>query len=189
MTASIPTAEPTAARAGDTWAWRREDLTDYPASAWTLKYYFRNAAAYFDATAVADGDAHAVTVTKATTASRAAGWYDWIAVAESATERHEVGRGRLEVLPDYAAAAVLDGRTTARKLLDYVEAELLSRGSSNKLDLITSTLADRSLTRDRAGLIALRSQLKAEVAREENAERLRQGLAPRNRLHVRFGGV
>lgn len=186
MSADIPTTEPTSLRAGDTWQWRREDLADYPASAWTLTYYFRNASAYFDVTATADGDAFAVSVAKATTAGKASGWYDWIAVATSATERFEVDRGRVEILPDYSAAAVLDGRTWARKMLDYVEAELLSRGSSGQLDLINAALGDRSLSRDKAGLISLRSQLKAEVSRDEHAEAVRQGLGGKNRLLVRF---
>lgn len=184
----IPTTEPTSLRAGDTWAWRREDLSDYPAgSGWGLTYYCRNAAAHFDISATADGDAYTVTVAMATTADIVAGDYDWVAVVESATERHEVDRGRLTILPDYSAAAALDGRSFARTLLAAVEAELLSRGSSGRLDLVTSTLADRSLTRDATGLIKLRSQLLAEVTREENAERMRQGLGSRNRVLVRFG--
>lgn len=167
---TIPTTEPTELRVGDTWQWRREDLSAYPASSgWTLKYFFRNASAYFDVTASADGDLYAIVVAMATTAGRAAGVYDWVAVVESATERFEVDRGQATLLPNYAAAAALDGRTFAAKLLAAVEAELISRGSSNQLDLINATLNDRSLTRDKGGLIALRSQLIAEVKREEAA--------------------
>src|SRR5574340_367386 len=78
MAYTAPTNEPSALRAGDTWSWRREDLGDYPASSWTLKYYFRNSSAKFDATATADGDDFEVTVAKATTAGYTVGWYDWI---------------------------------------------------------------------------------------------------------------
>ena len=108
MSADIPTTEPTSLRAGDTWAWRREDLSDYPASGWTLVYYFRNATAYFDITASADGDAYAVSVAKAST-GKTPGWYDWVAVVTDTgnTERYEVDRGRVEILANYAAAAVL----------------------------------------------------------------------------------
>ena len=69
---AIPTSEPDSLRIGDTWQWRREDLFDYPASAWTLIYYFRNATSHFDVTASADGSYFAVTVAKATTAALAA---------------------------------------------------------------------------------------------------------------------
>lgn len=185
--ASIPTTEPTELRAGDTWAWRRDDLADYPAgSGWELTYYFRNATEHFDVSAVADGDAHAVTVAMATTAGYAPGEYDWVALVSDGTSRHEVARGRVNILPDYSDAAAIDGSSFARTLLDAVEAELLSRGSSGRLDLVTSSLADRSLTRDAQGLTTLRRQLKAELALEDAAERRRQGLPSRNTLHF-FG--
>jgi hypothetical protein len=182
--ASIQTTEPTELRAGDTWTWRRDDLSDYPAGdGWTLTYYFRTATHYFNVVAAADGDAYLATVAKAITATYGAGAYDWVAVVGNATERHEVDRGKTTVLPDYSAAVAIDGRTFARTLLDYVEAELLSRGSSGRLDVVTSALADRSLTRDAGGLTTLRNQLKVEVQREEAAERRRQGLPSRNRMH------
>ncbi len=185
MAATIPTTEPDSLRAGDTWAWRREDLDDYPASAWTLVYYFRNATSNFDITASADGDAYVVTVAKASS-GKPSGWYDWVAVVTSATERHEVDRGRLQVLPDYSVAAALDGRGFARTLVDYIEAALLDRASADQIDVIGAALADRSLTRDRAGMLTLRSHFLAEVRREEHAERIRQGMAGKNRILARF---
>ena len=178
----IATNEPTALRAGDTWAWRRDDLSDYPAPTWTLKYYFRNASAKFAVTAAADGSAHAVTVAMATTAVYAAGHYDWIAVAESATERYEVDSGRLQVLPNLATDAVYDARTFARKMLEYIEAALLSRATSDQLDLVNAALADRSIARDKAGLMTLRAQFRQEVAAEDNRARIKNGGASHNRL-------
>lgn len=184
--AAISTTEPSTLRIGDTWQWRREDLSaDYPADTWTLTYYFRNASAYFDVVAAADGLFFAVTVAKATTAGKTAGDYAWIAVVTSATERFEVAAGTITLLPNYATAAVLDYRTFAAKLLAAVESELTARGSSGQLDLVTAALSDRSLTRDQGGLIALRSQLIAEVKREEAAAAMRDGVN-RNRLLVRF---
>lgn len=183
MAYTPPTTEPTELRAGDTWQWRREDLSDYPASTWTLKYYFRNASAYFDVTATADGDLFAVSVAKATTATRTVGSYDWIAVVESSTERYQIDQGRLEVLPNLATAAAYDARSFARKMLDYIEAELVSRGSSGQLDLVNATLEQRSIGRDRAGLITLRNQMLVEVRREEAATK---GVESR-RVLVRFG--
>jgi hypothetical protein len=187
MTISIPSNEPAEIRIGDTWQWGREDLADFPAPTWTLTYYFRNATHYFDVVAAAAGSNHAVTVAKATTATRVAGAYSWIAVATSATERREVDRGSITLLPDFAAAAVLDSRTFARKLLDSVEAALLGRATAGEIDVIEKTLADRGLKRSEGTLIALRSQLVAEVKREENAEAMRNGLQSKTRLMVRFG--
>lgn len=184
MAATVLTTEPTSARAGDTWQWRREDLSgDYPASAWTLKYYFRNAAAFFDVTATADGAEFAVTVAKATTATYTAGDYDWVAVVESATERFEIESGRLKVTANYSAAAAYDGRTFARTVLDAVEAAILSKATASQLDLVQAALADRSLQSRPADLFVLRSKLQAEVKREQAAQ---NGTDDR-RLLVRFG--
>lgn len=168
---TIPTTEPISLRAGDTWQWTRENLSDYPATTWTLTYYFRNATSYFDIAATADGSTFAVSVALATTATRAPGWYDWTAFVTDCTERYQVGQGRLEVLPDPAGAVAHDGRTFARRMLDYIEAALESRASTDQLDLITAQLENRSLTRDKAGMLSLRDRFRAEVAVEDRTRR------------------
>lgn len=168
MAYTAPTNEPTQLRAGDTWNWRREDMGDYPASEWTLKYYFRNATAKFDITAAADGDLFEVAVAKSTTAGYTAGEYTWVAFVETADDRHQVDSGSLEVLQDVSVDAVYDGRSFAQKMVDYIEAALLDRASSDQLDLINATLEQRSISRDKAGLITLRDAFKAEVRRDAN---------------------
>ena len=187
MALPIPTTEPTTLRLGDTWQWRREDLaSDFPAGTWTLTYYFRNAAAHFDVSASADGTAFAVTVAKATTAGLTAGSYDWLAVVESATQRFEADAGRMTLTLNLASALNTDGRSFARQMLEAIEAALLSRASSDQLDVINAALADRSIARDKAGLITLRSQFKNEVKAEENAARIANGLGSKTRILTRF---
>jgi hypothetical protein len=181
MAQSIPTTEPTRLRAGDTWQWRREDLSDFPATAWTLTYWFRNSTDHFDVSAAADGTAFAVTVAKANTAAKVAGDYDWVAVVESATERHEIGSGHLTLLPNLATQAAADLRSFARRMLDAIEAALESRASTDQLDLVNATLEARSIQRDRAGLIVLRSQFLAEVRREDTRAK---GASPYRMLAV-----
>lgn len=185
MAYTVPTLEPAELRAGDTWAWRREDLGDYPASIWTLTYAFRNATAYFDVVATADGEAFAISVAKATTAGKTAGSYDWTAFVSDGSERHEIGRGVLEVLPDMGTAAARDGRSWARQMLDYVESALLSKATGSQLDIVRAQLAERNLQYDIPGLLVLRDRLRAEVRAEDNADRLRRGLASRHRLLAR----
>lgn len=170
MAYTVPTNEPTQLRAGDTWQWRRENLSAYPASTWTLKYYFRNATDKFNVTAAADGAQFAVSVPMATSADHAVGYYDWIAVVESATERYQVDSGRLQVLPNLATDVVYDVRSFARKMLDHIEAALESRASADQLDLINAALDTRSITRDKSGLMELRTRFAAEVAAEERAK-------------------
>jgi hypothetical protein len=182
MAFTVPTTEPAALRAGDTWVWRREDLGDYPASTWTLTYYFRNATSHFNVTASADGDAFAVEVAGATTAGYAPGKFDWFAFVSDGTDRHQVGEGRFEVKPDVANAVPYDGRTFARRMLDYVEAALENRASSDQLDVIEAQLDMRKIKRGEGGLLALRSQLEIEVKRED-AARLGEN---KSRILVRF---
>jgi hypothetical protein len=183
MAFTAPTTEPAALRAGDTWAWRREDLGDYPASAWTLTYYFRNAVSHFNITAAADGDVFDVEVAGATTAGYAPGRYTWFAFVSDGTDRHQVGDGAFEVQQDVANAVPFDGRTFARRLLDYVEAALENRASSDQLDVIEAQLDARKIRRGEGGLLALRSQLQIEVKREDAA---RMG-ETKSRILVRFG--
>lgn len=168
---TVPTTEPNSLRAGDTWQWTRENLSDYPATTWTLTYYFRNATSHFNVVATADGSTFAVSVAMATTADRVPGWYDWTAFVSDGTERYQVGAGRLEVLPDLANAVPYDGRTFARRMLDYIEAALEERASTDQLDLITAQLENRSLTRDKAGMLSLRDRFRAEVAVEDRTRR------------------
>lgn len=171
MAYTVPTTEPTALRAGDTWQWTRKDLGDYPAPTWSLVYYFRNATSHFDVAATADGSTFAVSVALATTATRVPGWYGWSAFVTDGTDRHEVGTGRTQVLPDLAAASPHDGRTFARRMLDFIEAALESRASTDQLDLINAQLDTRSISRDKAGMIVLRDRFRAEVATEDRARR------------------
>lgn len=171
MALRVPTIEPTALRVGDTWAWCRDNLADFPAPTWTLTYYFRNATAKFDIVATANGAAHAVSVSATASAGKTAGWYDWIAFVGNGTERYQVDSGRIELLPNLALDAVHDGRTFARRMLDSIEAALESRASTDQLDMISAQLDTRGLTRDRLGMITLRDKFTAEVAREERARR------------------
>jgi len=168
MAATTPTKEPTSVRAGDTWAWRREDLSDYPASVWTLTYYFRNADYHFDVAATADVDAFAISVPAATTAPYPAGTFDWMAVVTYGTDRYQIGSGVLRVLPDLSVAANYDARSFARQMLDAVEAALLSKASAQQMDLIKAQLEARSVEYSPANLISLRSRLLTEVKREES---------------------
>lgn len=185
--ATTPTTEPVTLIAGDTLAWRREDLTgDYPASGgWALAYRLVNAAGKIDIAAAADGAAFAVSVPAATTASYAPGDYTWVATVTKAGERHTIDTGRITVRADLASAATADTRSSARKALDAADAALEAYGA--KAYLQTFAVAGRQQTFHSPGdFLAYRSRLQAEVARETNAERLAQGLAPRNKLLVRF---
>ncbi len=176
MTAPIPTTEPRAARAGMTWQWRREDLADYPASIWTLKYWFKktgSSGANFSITATADGDAFAIAVSATTTAGYTAGDYTWAAVVTAGSEAFPVDSGTLELEPRYDQATNLDDRSHARKVLDAIEAVI--EGWASK-DQESYSIGGRSLSRTPLDeLMKFRDQYRAEVYAEELAENIANG--------------
>lgn len=160
-------AEPTELRAGDPWAWRREDLADYPATEWTLAYWFKNQSGGFQITADADGTDFAVDETSDDTQNLVAGSYSWQARVTNIADtgiRHVVDSGTLKVLPNLfvgAASDALDARTHAQKVLDAIEATIEGRAT---LDQLEYSIAGRSLKRMTVDdLFKFRDRYRAEV--------------------------
>ena len=168
--------EPPELRAGTTWQWRREDLVaDYPASSWTLKYWFKQlsaAGAHIELTASADGDNFAIVVAAATTATYTAGKYAWAAeVSGGSSEVYEIDRGELIVLARFDQAAALDFRTHAKKMLDAIEALLENRAT---IDQQEYTIGSRHLKRLTVKeLTDWRGYYRAEVLAQNMVERIR----------------
>jgi hypothetical protein len=186
MAAPIPTIEPAELIAGDTLTWRRDDLTDYPATAgWVLAYKFVNAAGSISITASASGAGHLVTVPASISAAYVPGDYGWVATVTRGTERFTVDQGRSTVRPDMAAAAALDTRSAARRALEAADTALANFGAKAYLSEF-EIAGRRQKFHTPSEFMAWRSKLQAEVAREAAADRLRKGLAPRNKLLVRF---
>lgn len=182
---TIATNEPLEARAGLTWAWQRQDLSsDYPAPTWTLTYYFKNAAANFSFAASASGVYFAVARTAAQTSALTAGRYDWVAIVSDGTNKYQVDNGSLNVLADYTAVTNIDSRSHARKVLEAIRAVIENRAT---LDQEEYAINNRSLKRTpMADLIMLADKYDAMVKGEEAAERINNGLRPKNRLLARF---
>lgn len=174
----IPVNEPPEARAGLTWQWRREDLSDdYPASSWTLKYYLKQlgtGGAHIEITATADGDLFAVLVAASTTQGYTAGKYSWAAVVTGgSSEVYEVDRGVLNVLARYDQANALDDRSHARKMVDAIEALLENRAT---IDQQEYTIGARHLKRMTVEeLTTWRDYYRSQVFQEDMVERARNG--------------
>ncbi len=187
MTVEVAKNEPVEARAGTTWAWRREDLSDFPATTWQLKYWFKktgSSGANFSVTAAADGAAHAVTVAASTTQGYTAGTYTWAAQVTAGIETYEVDRGLLKLLPRYDVASNVDDRSHARKALEAIEAVIENRAT---LDQMEYTIGTRSLKRmSPEQLRDWRDYYRGQAGAEEMAERIRNGQGG-NRLTFRLG--
>jgi hypothetical protein len=186
MAYEIPEDEPAQIRAGDTIKWRKS-LSEYPASdGWVLSYRLINAAGKINIIATTDVGSHLVSVPAATSADYAAGDYTWVSSVELDGERHTLEQGTIKVLPDLAAQdAGLDIRSTAKKTLELMDAAMLARGSKAWTESYTINGRDIKF-RSMEDFMAMRSRLQREVKAEENAERIAQGLQPKNKIQVRF---
>ena len=186
MAVDIPEIEPTTLRAGDTWKWTKS-LPDYPASAWNLKYRFKSPTAGFEITADETGDEYSVTVTAATSSAYAADTYSWIAWVEGGTsEKYTVDTGVAVINPDYrigTATTALDDRSHARKTLAAIEAWIESRDQGVARYAIAGRQMQYIPITD---LLKLRQTYKAEVAAEDAAAALANGLGGGRRIQFRI---
>ena len=174
----VPTTEPEALVAGDTWQWRRDDLTTFAADNWVLTYRFLNASGKIEITATVDGDGFLVNVQGATTSGHNPGVYGWEAHVSKDNDRHTVGSGKIEVCPNFAALEALDTRSHAEICLDNISA-VLERRSTKDQD--GYSIDGRRL--DRTSLPDLQ-RLQMHYQRLVNREK---GIAPR-RVYTKIVG-
>lgn len=179
-------AEPLTHTAGDTLAWRRDDLTDYPGSGgWALAYRLISGTASHTLAAVADAAGHAISASAATTAAWAPGTYTWVAtVTHGDGRRYTIGQGILTVKPNLASVVGgMDLRGPARQALEAVDALLREYGAKAYLQEVQYG-ERRQRFRNPAEFMAFRSLLQLEARKEDAAT----GTAPRpdNRLLVRM---
>lgn len=122
MSAPVLTTVPSRVRAGDTVAWRIAHPLFPAGDGWALEYALINAERKLTIASVADGDAHLVNVSAATSAAWVAGRYEWACRATDGTSVHTIGTGSMDILPDLSAHVALDTRSHAEKTLAALEA-------------------------------------------------------------------
>lgn len=178
MAASIPTAEPSVLRKGDTLAFTITE-PDYPASqGWSLAYALVNSTAKYEFSSTADGDAHAISVAATTTGTYIPGRYRWVRAAVKGAERYTLREGDLEIKPDPTSGAY-DPRTHARKTLEAIESWIEGHDPA----VASYRIGDRQMQYIPIGeLLQLRSRYQREVG---NETALDQGRLP-HRLQVRL---
>lgn len=186
MSADIPTIEPLEIRAGDTLSWKKS-LPDYPANdSWVLFYRLINQSAKHDISTSASGADHLAAATATATASYAPGEYNLIGWVTKGAERYSIPSKKVNVLPNLAVFTTgYDTRTTARKTLDLLNTALEAHGSNAWIQ--EYTINERTMKfKSVSEFMAFRSRMQYEVNREENAERIKSGLASKNKIMVRM---
>lgn len=187
MAAAVLTKEPESIRAGDTLKFTKS-IADYSAAdGWTLTYNFIKATGDnpFSFTATTSGSGYAITVSASTTTGWPAGDYRGEAVVSSLSgEVYTVWNGALSVLPSLAQSAGVDNRSTAKIILDSIEAVLQKRATR---EILNSEVDGVKLERiPVADLIVLRDKFRVEYRHELNALRISQGLGTGRRILTRF---
>lgn len=193
----IPEREPESAVIGDTWTWKRTDLSGvYDNTLYTLRYYFnsRSTGASMNVAATASGSDFLISIPAATTAgytasdrARGQSGYVWEAYMTrlSDSARVRLGYGTLDVVANLAAqAAGFDARSHVKKVLDAIEAVLENRAT---LDQQEYEIHGRKLVRTTVpDLLKLRDHYKTEYQKELDSEKVRRGLGTGRRVVTRF---
>lgn len=161
-----------------------------PSDGWTLTLRLvpRTSGTAYDITGIASGNGveFSIVASASTTAGWAPGLYSAIALVSKSGERKTVHLGELVIKADPATAATYDTRSDARRALEAAQA-LWYAYSTNKATVLEYEVAGRRMKfRSVSELIATVDALKREVRREEEADRIANGLGTRRRITTRF---
>jgi hypothetical protein len=185
--ADQPATEPTEFVSGDLVQWRNADFPAYAGNGFDLIYYFRPAAggSVVQVTCTVVGSEYRAAMIGTVTAAMAVGRWYWSAflVRTSDDARIQVDDGETLVTANLVTDAS-DTRSHARKMLDAIEATMEGRAT----DTVQSyTIGGRQINKMSADeMIRWRKHYQNEVAEEQDAARLRNGLPKRNTITARF---
>lgn len=176
-------------RAGDSAQWLRA-VPLWPAGAgWSLVYRLlpREGGAPITINTTAEGDAYRVALTPADTATWAPGEYTLVGAVErgdgATAERITVHTSALTVQPDLMAAAAIDGRSPARKIVEAIDAWLSGRtGWAGEKSVGDRRIKDHTMP----DLLRLRDYYATQARADEMAERLANGMGGSPRVMVRM---
>lgn len=187
------TSEPREISKGERLEWTKT-IAGFPATEWTLVYRFRSSVGPgVDVTAAADGNSHVAVIDAAESAKLSVGryrWQAWVIEIADSTNTFKLGDGVIDVRQGFAAGnvAILDDRSSAKKIVDAIEAAMINTASREQLEYEIETPAGRR----RVKFMSRKEQLdalkywKGIVARELAAERVRNGGSFGRPVQVRF---
>lgn len=176
----------------------------YPATLWTLQYGLVPYAGTlqgrisFSSTPLNGGDIFLVQVDAPTTAAWAPGRYTWQCFAQSVEgnpcfpDRFFVSTGTIIVFPDLTSVANADTRGKWQKILDEIDAMILSIAGDTQEEIAIGrgTIAGQTLKGwDRENLIAFRDYAMHQAGNEQRIRDIRGGAPnPRYKYAVMKGG-
>ena len=195
MADPVLTIEPDTIVKGNSYSWTKS-FGDFLPATWTLRYAFVFASAdgttttQFETTSTDNGDGtHLLALAVAdTTAITSTGVHVWQLYAETvAGDSVHVGTGRTTVKPDFDAGAV-DARTTAHKMVDLIEAALITAGGGGIVSYSNSA-GDGSVSITRLTWDEAKNRLeywRARLIREQRKEAVLAGRGHDGNIRGRF---
>ena len=178
--------EPQQAVAGTNWKWQR-GLSDFPASTWTLSYYFREVTGKysFDIVATNSSDRFEVNLPFATTNNYAPGVYSGQGFVSKGADKFIVYDNQLEVGANFTLQGVgKDTRSHSQKTLVAIKGLLEGKFVE---DASSYSIAGRSITKlDVQQLIDAKNYYEAIVVMEIRNQRAKQGLQTGQVVRARF---
>lgn len=174
--------------AGDTIKWSEDPIDGKPSSLWTMVYSIKHESGNDAATVTGVPNASGgwdFTISAATSAGLHVTTHWWQAYITYNSERYTQGQGSLVVKANIPGdGSNYDGRTQIQKDLDAIEAEIRARASGGAT--IEYSIGNRSLKKESiSALLSLRSALRVDLAREQAAQRLSEGVG--RSIGIRFG--
>jgi hypothetical protein len=174
--------EPTVITQGEALEWQRS-FCGFPSDEYTLQYRFRGPGTGFNADADAQTDGSFLTTVPTTsTADLATGkyqWQAWLTEIADSTNKQMIAEGVVTVKRGFASTdtGTIDLRTPAKIALDSIDAAMSAFATSDVQSYeITTPAGTRKITRSqRKDLLDLRKYYALIVARENAAERVRNG--------------
>jgi|TARA_R100001463_G_scaffold3593_2_gene14471 hypothetical protein len=188
---NYPTQVPDTLTIGDRFVWKRTAMVaDYPIATYQVKYSFRllsSAATEIAITATenSDPDEYIVEVGSSTTAAYTAGDYTYqeYVVRSSDSERIVYSTGIIKLEPNLDADTS-DPRSSARKILDGLNAMLENRAS---IDQMSMSIAGRSLSRmTPAEIRDWQQHYQYIVSKETKKMRIKKGQPTGSEIKVKF---
>lgn len=179
--------------AGDRVVWRSSQLrgldpssgliVDYLPERFSLVWQFSDGTNVFSVLSVADQSDYVTALEPEQTAPLQKALYYQVFIQDQELNRRGIFSGSIKVVP--LAEEAFNGRSTAQELLDLVEAAIKTILAGGAVQ--SYSIKGRNLSRMSMGeLVALRSSLKIEAARERSAEAIANGLGDPRKLFVRF---
>jgi len=186
-----PESEPLKFYSGATVKWKRTDLSDFPASTWTLHYTFVKDGTRIQVTSAQDGttENHLVNIPPATTAAYAVGVYHWVVEARDGTDVYVVDSGICEILKDFAEqSSGYDNRSVAKKMVDAYESLFANQIDNSTLEQLSYSIAGRSISKLGADQTRVEYHRWKQLYKQElDEERINNGLGTRKKILTRFG--